>query len=156
MTMLASPVPSSAERRRVSAHISWAARWARRHPPRLDPLRSLVRLLLLDELERYRTRGTFPRNPGRPVPVPVFIDAHGTRCAMAHLLEFGGEAALVARVARERNYARVQELADEPRLLAWLAAAGLTLKCYRSRSLIGVRSRPAMTIVVVAEARRRG
>jgi hypothetical protein len=37
-----------------------------------------------------------------------------------------------------------------------VAAPVLSRICYRSRSLIGVRSRPAMTIVVVAEARRRG
>jgi hypothetical protein len=46
---------------------------------------------------------------------------------MAHLLEIGGEAELVASIARRRNNARVRELADEPRLLAWLAAAGLTV-----------------------------
>ena len=44
---------------------------------------------------------------------------------MAHLLELGGEGALVERIARERNHARVRELVDEPRLLAWLEAAGL-------------------------------
>src|SRR5215510_12906327 len=47
---------------------------------------------------------------------------------MAHLLELGGEGELVRRIARERNNAWVRELGDEPRLLAWLAAAGLTVE----------------------------
>ena len=59
-------------------------------------------------------------------PMPYFVDAKGVRCAMAHLLEAGGERELVQRIARERNNAFVRDLADESRLLAWLAAAGLT------------------------------
>ncbi|MBS2033039.1 MAG: hypothetical protein JST54_34520 [Deltaproteobacteria bacterium] len=46
---------------------------------------------------------------------------------MGALLEAGGEQQLVQRIAHERNLARVRELADEPRLLAWLDAAGLTV-----------------------------
>jgi hypothetical protein len=34
----------------------------------------------------------------------------------------------VRRIAGERNHARVRELADEPRLAAWLRAAGISLK----------------------------
>ena len=115
------------ERRRVSSHIARAERQARKFAPVLDPLRRLVRRLLLDELERYRLTRRFPQNPGFPIPTPAFIDEHGTRCAMAHLLEVGGERDLVQKIARERNFAYVRELADEPRLLAWLAAAGLTV-----------------------------
>lgn len=118
----------AAERRRVSAHIACAEGQTRKSTPLLDPLRQLVRRLLLDELERYRRRGRFPQNPGWcSQPTPVFIDEHGTRCAMAHLLEAGGEHELVNKIARERNFAYVRELADEPRLRAWLAAAGLTV-----------------------------
>ena len=86
-----------------------------------------MRALLLQELARYRARGVFPKNRDFDEQTPYFVDADGTRCAMAHLLEVGGEAALVARIAEERNHAWVRELADEPRLLAWLAAAGLTV-----------------------------
>lgn len=123
------PLPSpDAERRRVAAHIARAEAAARAADVgSLDRLTRLVRTLLLDELARYRADGVFPQNPDFAEPTPYFIDAAGTRCAMAHLLEVGGEGELVARIARERNNAWVRELADEPRLIAWLAAAGLTV-----------------------------
>ena len=116
----------SAERRRVAIHIRRAERAARGRTNVVDHATRLVRALLLGELARYRREGVFPRNPGLP-RTPIFVDAQGTRCAMAHLLEVGGEHALVDRIARERNLAYVPELADEPRLIAWLAAAGLTV-----------------------------
>jgi hypothetical protein len=91
-------------------------------------LRRTVRALLLDELARYRRRGRFPKNRDFAERTPYFIDRAGTRCAMAHLLEVGGERELVQKIAREQNNARVRELAGEPRLLAWLDAAGLTVE----------------------------
>jgi uncharacterized protein (TIGR03382 family) len=60
--------------------------------------------------------------------VPYFIDADGTRCAMAHLMELGGAGALVAEVAGTNNNAYVAELAADDRFLAWLDAAGLTVE----------------------------
>lgn len=63
------------------------------------------------------------RFPGRMLP--HFIDESGRRCAMGYLIEESGERDLVQRVARERNYARIRELADIPELLAWLEANGI-------------------------------
>jgi len=114
---------------RVAAHIEGAELRASHAPPRgLDRARTLVRTLLLQELEDYRRAGVFPKNRDFPDrAMPYFVDAEGTRCAMAHLLELGGASALVAKIASERNNAFVRELADEPQLLAWLDAAGLTV-----------------------------
>jgi hypothetical protein len=56
------------------------------------------------------------------------VDAAGTRCAIAHLIEAAGEGALVAEIARTRNNAWVREPADDPRVVAWLDANGLTLE----------------------------
>lgn len=119
------PTPAQ-ERRRVRTHLRRAERAARESRSRLEPLTRLVRGLLLGELASYRRGGVFPKNPGVP-QTPIFVDAHGTPCAMGHLLALGGEEGLVERIMRERNLAYVRELADEPRLLAWLAAAGLTV-----------------------------
>jgi MYXO-CTERM domain-containing protein len=117
------------ESRRVAAHILRAEARARRRPARhLDGLRRTVRALLLDELARYRRQARFPKNRDFDERTPYFIDRNGTRCAMAHLLEVGGERELVRKIARERNNARVSELANEARLLAWLDAAGLTVE----------------------------
>ena len=117
------------EQQRVTVHLQNAERVASsRDVSSLDPLRQLVRELLLSELANYRAAGRFPKNPGFAELTPTFVDTEGTRCAMAHLLEAGGERDLVAKIAAERNYARVKELADEPLLLAWLDAAGLTVE----------------------------
>ena len=59
--------------------------------------------------------------------MPYFIDEDGTRCAMAHLLEVGGQHDLVSKIAQMRNHATVFELADDHDLVVWLAAAGISL-----------------------------
>lgn len=120
--------PAARERRRIRAHLRRAERSARRaSTAHLDPLRRRVRALLLDELAAYRARGLFPSNVAVPGLNPVFVDGAGTRCAVAHLLDAAGGSALVADLAARRNLAYVDDLADEPRLVAWLAAAGLSL-----------------------------
>jgi hypothetical protein len=89
---------------------------------------ALVRKLLLEELALYREAGRFPKNRVfANAFMPCFIDGEGTRCAMAHLLEVGGASKLAAEIAATRNYAFIAELADDPRLVAWLDAAGITV-----------------------------
>lgn len=119
----------SAEIARVTHHIERAeGHAARRDVSRLGHVQRLVRRLLLQELARYRAGGRFPSNRDFGERTPYFVDASGVRCAMAHLLELGGAGSLVERIARERNHAWVRELVDEPRLLAWLDAAGLSVE----------------------------
>jgi hypothetical protein len=122
-----SPAAES-ERSRVARHIARGGSAARaRDVSHLDREQQLVRRLLLDELDRYVAACQFPLNHDYPDLTPYFVDAHGTRCAVAHLMEISGEGELVASVAGTRNNSRVRELADDPQLLAWLAAAGLTV-----------------------------
>ncbi len=92
----------------------------------LSPAQRVARNEALDRLARYAAGARFPRNYHRAVRTPVFIDEHGTRCAMAHLIEEADGAALVAEVARSRNLAYVRELAGDPALVAWLDRNGLT------------------------------
>jgi hypothetical protein len=121
--------PLVRERSRVRGHIWGAERSARACRVRLSALQAANRGLLLDELRRYRERGRFPLNHSvRGRRVPEFIDVHGTRCAMAHLIEVSGHGELVRFVAETANHARVRELARLPELRAWLAAAGLSLE----------------------------
>ncbi len=113
---------------RVRAHLAGAeAEMVSRDVSHLSEAQRLSRALLLEELAAYREDGVFPKNPDFTEMTPYFIDADGVRCAMAHLLEVGGQAELVAKIARERNNAYVEELADEPGLLEWLDAAGITV-----------------------------
>ena len=116
------------ERRRVTRHLAGAEQLARGRRAMLDPLQALNRSLLLDELGRYRRRGRFPLNQAfRTRAVPEFVDSHGSRCAVAHLLEISGQAELVRHIASTDNNARVRKLARLPELRAWLVAAGLSL-----------------------------
>ncbi len=79
-------------------------------------------------LRAYRQRGVFPHNHGPRGPrTPVFVDEHGTRCAMAYLIECSGEKDLVSRIARSCNLARIRDLANDPALVVWLDRNGLTL-----------------------------
>jgi hypothetical protein len=114
---------------RVREHLRDAEGFARSQTiAHLSVAQRMARALLLDELARYRDEGVFPKNDDSPSPRPAFIDAHGTRCAMAHLMELGGAGELVAEVARENNHAYVEELARDARVVAWLRAAGLTVE----------------------------
>ena len=116
------------ERIRLRAHFREVlAELSGRDVSHLSGAQAAMRRELLAVLARYARAGRFPRNldfPGKQVP--YFIDAFGTRCAMAHLIESSGAAALVASVAGAMNNARVHELAGEPAVTAWLDQAGLT------------------------------
>lgn len=95
----------------------------------LDAPRRAARARLLGWLGEYRERGVFPHNHTHPGErVPVFVDGHGTACAVGHLLLTGGEEALVRAVVEADNNVRVPELAHSAPLRAWLDANGLTLE----------------------------
>jgi hypothetical protein len=126
--MLNSMIVGREERRRVREHLLEAEGMARRRRVPLDPLRALTRTLLLEELAAYRRRGRFPLNHERRSRArPEFVDPHGTRCAVAHLMDISGQSELVRHVADTNNHARVRELARLPELRAWLAASGVSL-----------------------------
>ena len=118
-----------AEDARIAAHLARAERQARlRDVSRLPTAVRSVRAFALDTLADYRRAGRFPRNHVAHARTPIFIDPHGTRCAMAHLLERIGAGELVARVARTANEARVHALAADGELLRWLGAMGLSVE----------------------------
>lgn len=116
------------ESHRIRRHLAGALIICRKPPAGLDPFQRLNRRLLLGELQRYRQRGRFPRNHQFRREVPEFVDVHGTRCAVGHLLDVSGQGALVQHIASTDNNARVGQLARLPELRAWLAAVGLTVE----------------------------
>lgn len=101
---------------------------ATRPAEHLDEVQSLVRQLLLQEVGHYRSQQSFPKNHDSEEMRPTFIDAQGTPCAMAHLLQVGGASALADRISRERNHQFVPQLASDPEFAAWLSAAGLSVE----------------------------
>jgi hypothetical protein len=97
------------------SHLSMAQRSARAHH--------------IEVLRAYREAGVFPHNhvlDGRYSP--VFVDEHGTHCAVGYLIAQSGRKDIVRRIASTRNYATVHQLADEPGLAEWLHDAGISLE----------------------------
>lgn len=130
IALVASTSAADAEVERVRAHLVGAeALLDARDVSALSPAQRAARARARERLRAYREAGLFPHNHDfADRRVPYFIDAHGTRCAMAHLVESAGGGAYVEHVARTRNNATVHELADDPELLAWLEDNGLTLE----------------------------
>ena len=94
----------------------------------LSPRQLHNRARHIETLRRYREQGVFPHNHVvSDRRVPVFIDEHGTHCAVGHLIAQSGKTQLARRISAQRNLARVPELTDERELVAWLDDAGLSL-----------------------------
>jgi hypothetical protein len=122
------PPAAQAEVERIQRHLAAVeAEMRAADVSHLDTSQQMARRVHLDRLNAYREAGVFPHNHVATVRVPFFIDEHGTRCAMAHLIESSGGGGVVARVAKERNSAYVRELTDEPELVAWLDQNGISL-----------------------------
>ncbi len=81
---------------------------------------------LFMELADYARAGLFPINHHRPWRTPVFIDDHGTFCAVGHLMRHSGEEAMARRIAAADNYTWVSGI-DDPGLGAWQLASGFSL-----------------------------
>jgi len=119
----------SLECERVARHIRRGEQSARRKDvAHLSRVQKLIRALLLDELAMYIEKGRFPKNRSAAALAPTFVDEDGTRCAVAHMMELGGAAALVSAVANKANHAYVADLASDASFLAWLGAAGFTVE----------------------------
>ncbi len=116
------------EQRRLRTHFRLVLAELRgREVAHLMPEQRAARTRIIDELARYARVGRFPRNldfPGRRMP--YFVDAFGTRCAMAHLVESTGDGDLVTRVNQSANNAFVPELAADIAFQSWLDQHGIT------------------------------
>lgn len=121
--------PLDDEVTRVRAHVTRVeAELRAADVSHLTPAQRAARARHLDVLRAYRDTGVFPHNHVVDRRTPVFVDEHGTNCAVGHLIARSGREDLVRRIARTRNYATVPELADDPELAAWLDEAGLSVE----------------------------
>jgi len=120
---------NDAETARIQAHLSRvAAELGSYQPVDLSDEQRIARQRTLSWLDEYRSAAVFPHNHVRPVErVPVFVDPHGTPCAVGYLLLRSGYQELVEAIVREDNFVRVATLEGDPRVEAWLSEVGLTL-----------------------------
>lgn len=120
---------AAAEVERIRAHLTRVeAELRSADVSHLNPAQRAMRSWNLATLARYRDAGNFPHNhQARDRRVPVFVDEHGTLCAVGYLIARSGRMDLVRRIASSRNYATVPELADDAELAAWLRGAGLSV-----------------------------
>jgi len=86
------------------------------------------RARVLGALRRYAERGVFPHNTELPrFALPYFIDAHGTRCAIASAIDRSGAPGLALALAARDNHVYVASLTEDRALKEWLEENGLTL-----------------------------
>ena len=124
------PLAPSTEVARLRAHFDVVLdELARADTAHLDDAQRMKRAHHIEVLRAYAREGRFPLNEGHADgETPIFVDDHGTRCAMGHLIAESGGGALVDEIRTTRNLAYIAELADDPRLHAWLDENGLTLR----------------------------
>jgi len=111
--------------------------------PGLTATQVAARVDNIEALARYRERGLFPHNHvhasprQRPVEVvgayggsegaiPVFVDDHGTHCAVGYLMRESGAAYLASQISAQDNLAYVHEIEAEG-LGEWTRQSGLTV-----------------------------
>ena len=80
----------------------------------------------IKRIRDYMNRGRFPLNEGQsPDAVPVFVDRHDTRCAVAHLMHSDGKDTEVAQIVNANNLVRVGSVHDGD-IVQWIRTSGLT------------------------------
>ncbi|TWT85716.1 hypothetical protein Pla123a_05230 [Posidoniimonas polymericola] len=95
---------------------------------RRQALRELAsrRELQMHRLRYYAERGLFPQNQGESASAaPIFVDQHGTHCAVGFLIHCDGLDGVVAQIVARDNLVRVMDVRGGP-LATWLLTSGLT------------------------------
>ena len=114
------------EAERIATHLHLVAAYERSHVPEgLSAEATAQRTTLLDKLDAYADRGVFPQNDVLPVRNPVFIDPHGTACAVGQLMIESGNDGLAKRIQEEMNLAYVHDM-RRPDVQAWAGDHGFT------------------------------
>ncbi|MCC6840006.1 MAG: T9SS type A sorting domain-containing protein [Flavobacteriales bacterium] len=111
---------------RIATHLHLVGGYLKTHVPAGFTAEELAqRNSLLNDLEAYADRGVFPINYVLPYRNPVFIDPHGTACAVGQLIIESGHRELAERISHEMNLAYVREI-NLPELGVWAREHGFT------------------------------
>lgn len=120
----------SNEADRIAMHLQLVrAQLATHLPNGLSEAQLSNRLALLEKLDRYADRGRFPQNFVLSYRNPVFIDPHGTACAVGQLIIESGHWDLAERISAEMNLHYVLDMSTSalwPEIAAWANANGFT------------------------------
>ena len=80
----------------------------------------------LESLYRYAMAGQFPLNEDHPEEsLPIFLDRHGTPCAVAFLMLQSGQESAVHNTARTSNHILIADVAQGP-VMSWILGSDLT------------------------------
>ncbi|WP_423929274.1 hypothetical protein [Candidatus Palauibacter sp.] len=122
--------PGQMETRRIQGHLLDVERALRgRATGALTEAQRERRKTALNWLREYRERWKFPHNHTHSgARIPVFVDEHGTPCAVAYLLQRSGRGSLVREIANADNNVYAWELAGDERFSEWLDETGITLE----------------------------
>lgn len=95
---------------------------------RLMHFLAMQRRINLGRLAQYARTGRFPQNLGySETPVPVFVDAQGTDCAVGHLMRMSGWGQSVDEIAQSNLFVYVDDIHSGP-VVDWVLYSGLTIE----------------------------
>ncbi|MEO8699494.1 MAG: hypothetical protein ABI867_05595 [Kofleriaceae bacterium] len=121
------PDRDDSEHLRMQTHLRYVRAMLAASPPTRPEL-AARRAELLGYLADYIAKGITPENTALPWRSPVFIDEHGSICAVGYLIERSIGRALPERIATLHRYDFLEAIAAAmPEVRAWIAGSGLTL-----------------------------
>jgi hypothetical protein len=122
------PGPRDSEALRMHTHFVHVRRWLADRPP-TKPELAARRQEILGYFDEYIAKGATPLNVHVPWRTPVFIDDHGTICAVGYLIAQTAGRPLADRIAREHRYNLLEDIAVAmPEVRQWVESSGLSLE----------------------------
>jgi antitoxin component YwqK of YwqJK toxin-antitoxin module len=118
----------SSDQEYIQAHLTAVENLLRsKNIESLSPQQQSERKNNLDILHTYILAGIFPINYYETFRTPVFIDEHGTHCAVGYLMMCSGHDDLARRISAKDNYIFVKNI-DDPELSDWQQASGFSVE----------------------------
>jgi antitoxin component YwqK of YwqJK toxin-antitoxin module len=116
------------EREYIQAHLACVLDILRsENTDHLSAEQKSTRANLVNELAQYRLAGNFPVNYYRTERIPVFIDEHGTHCAVGYLMMKTGHEEMAQRISKADNYVWVKDIHDAE-VPAWQEWSGFSVE----------------------------
>jgi hypothetical protein len=129
LTLLSSATPGSIETAAARLEAADDHSWTAEERTAWRQKLLAARREQLHRLAAYRARGTFPLNEGQSAhAAPIFVDRHGTACAVGHLMRCSGWNDDVDAIRKSNNLVYVPDATQHSAIAAWVLTSGLTLE----------------------------